>query len=235
MLRALILFICLLPALADAQNITGMVTDADSATPMANVTIENIYNHKVVITDSAGKFSIPAVSGELVEFHKLGYKVARVRIPAPPLPPFYRIVMRIGAYELEGVTVHDRYHDYQRDSLRNFETFKQELLFPKLEGLDVIRHPFSALSKRNQQIWKFQHNYTFFEQEKYIDYAFNEKLITNLTGLKGDSAQAYMKAYRPSYDMLHNMKEYEYYLYIKETAAAWRRNELWYGRGLSGY
>ena len=225
MLRALLTFICFSPLLLSAQTISGIVVDGDGAAPMSGITLENIYTHAIVITDSTGKFLIAAKTGELVEFHKLGYKVGHLRVPAPPMPPYYSIVMEPAAVEMEEVYVTDRYRNFKKDSLRNFETFRSELIFPKLEGLDVIRHPFSALSKRNQALWKFQREYAYFEQEKYVDYAFNDKLVANITGLKGDSAKAYMRQYRPSYLMLHSMKDYEFYLYIKETATAWRRRE----------
>lgn len=235
MLRVLLTILCLSPVLLHAQTIHGEVIDGDGGALMSGITIENIFTHTVVVTDSTGKFSIDAKTGELVEFHKLSYKVGRLRVPAPPMPPYYRIIMEPGATELEEVVITDRYRNFKRDSLRNFETFKSELIFPKLEGLDVIRHPFSAISKRNQQLWRFQREYAEFEQEKYVDYAFNDKLVANITGLRGDSAQAYMRQYRPSYDMLHAMKDYEFFLYIKETAMAWRRRvNLGPARSISG-
>ena len=54
-----------------------------------------------------------------------------------------------------------------------------------------------------------------------------------LTGLKGDSAQAYIRRFRPSYEALRRMPEYDLFSYIKQTVQIWReRQRLGPGRSL---
>ena len=78
------------------------------------------------------------------------------------------------------------------------------------------------MGEKKRQIWAFQKEYNYWEQQKYVDYTFNERLVTNLTDLKGDSLQIYLKKFRPSYEQLRNMNEYTFYFYIKETAELYR-------------
>ncbi len=86
-----------------------------------------------------------------------------------------------------------------------------------------MQHPFDALSKRNRQIWAFQKHYEYFEKEKFINYVFNERLIRQLTKMDSTQTAEFMYYYRPSYDQLKAWTEYEFYEYIKTTAAAYRR------------
>jgi len=134
-------------------------------------------------------------------------------------------MMQTGAIELDEFAVRDRERNrsFQDDSIANHEIYRKALDLPRMSATDVINHPFSALSKQNRQAWAFQKEYSYFEQEKYIDYTFNERLVTNLTGLKGEQAQEYMRAYRPSYEMLHSLSEYDFYYYVKRTGEIWKQ------------
>lgn len=205
-----------------AQSIKGEVVDANDGSPVANVSVYNVYNNIGYTTGSDGKFFIPAAKDELLEFRKLGYKITRVRIPKGNIPPYFKIIMQKGAIELQEVNIRGQAKDYHSDSLRYHEIYKHELDFPTLSTIDAISHPFSALSKRNREIWAFQKEYDHFQKEKYIDYTFNEKLVTRITGLQGDSLLHYIQRYRPTYEQLRSMSEYNFYIYIKQTAARYR-------------
>lgn len=217
----LFLFFLLLPGTAlFAQIRAGIVKDANG--PLANVTVSNIHSNEVVITDNTGSFKIMASAGQLLEFKKMGYEVARFRVSAGNVP-FYSIQLTPGYQQLDDVEVRGKYNDFYHDSVRNRDYFKKELNYPVVTGWRAIQSPFSAMSKTNRQMIAFQKEYRWLEEMKYVDYNFNLKIITNVTGLKGDSAIAYMQAFRPSYEQMHSMKEYEVLSYIRQTAEIWRR------------
>ena len=223
------LLLALLPALMSftlrAASINGEIIDTHTGAGLGNVNIVNIHTRLNATSNDRGAFTIPVERGQLLEFRKIGYKTVRVRIPEGTIPPYFRILMQQGPIELPEFDLQAKGRDWKKDSARYYELYKNAIEFPKLEGLDVIRHPFSALSKRNRQIWAFQKEYNFWEQQKYVDYTFNEKLVTTLTGLAGDSLQRYMRQYRPSYQQLRSMNEYTFYSYIKESVEIYR-----YGR-----
>lgn len=207
-----------------AQQITGVIVEGPDGTPLGYVSVENEFSGQGFVTDSTGHFTIAANKGELVAFRKLGFKTARLRVPEGAAPPFYKVVLQKGAFELQEIQVRDRYRNYKADSLRNYELYKQTLEFPRMSAVDVISHPFSALSKTNRKKWAFQKDYNYWEAQKYIDYAFNEFLIGRLTGLKGDALKNYQRVYRPTYEQLREMTEYEFYEYIRRTALTWEKN-----------
>lgn len=224
MTRCVYYLICFLfPfASASAETIIGDIIDASDKSALQGVNIYNIHTSNGLYSDSLGRFSISASKGDLIEFRKIGYKTLRVRIPMGNIPPYFKIMMQKGPVELPEFLLRDKNRDYRKDSLEYRAIYRNALEFEELTGLDALRHPFSALSKKNRRIWAFQKEYNWFEREKYIDYTFTDKLIGNLTGLSGDSLQNYKRIYRPSYDLLRSLNEYSFYSYIKETAELYR-------------
>lgn len=210
------------------MKIRGRVYDVATNLPVEGVEILNVHTNNVMYTDSTGIFEMDVEKGNLVEFTLLGYDVSRVRIYSNQVANYYNIAMKPGVMTLEEVQIYDLGRGkWGSDSARNAETYKQILNHYKLEGLDIIQHPFDALSKTNRQIWAFQRHYEFFEKEKYIDYVFNEKIINELTGLTADSSIEYMRSYRPSYDMIRSSNMYDFYDYIKNSVAEYRGNVLY--------
>lgn len=220
-LACLFLFV-LISTGAEGQHIVGQVSDIERRVALVHVYIENTHQGVTTITDDSGKFSLPARPGELLVFKKLGFKVARLRLPPGKLPPYFNILMTQGAIDLPEFEVAAAHRDFKADSVRYRELYKSALSFERLSGLAAIQHPFSALSKRNRRIWAFQEAYTLFEQEKYIDYTFSEALVTRLTGLTGDSLAHFLRVYRPTYQQLRAQNEYGYYEWIKNVAGQYR-------------
>lgn len=208
-----------------AQTIKGDVMDMETKHPIKGVSIQNIHTSFGVTTDDSGSFIIVATSGQLLEFVKPGYKTVRVRIPQGFIPPYFRIIMQKGLPSPGDNIAQNRYN-YKKDSLTSYEIYKHELDYPRLSAFDAMQHPFSALSKRNREIWRFQEEYDYFEKEKYIDRTFSAAIITRITGLQGDSLRNYIRRYRPGYEQLRNMNDYSFFSYIKNTVHNFRSRDL---------
>lgn len=218
LLSSVLLFGCM-PVMA--QAIRGEVVDDDKK-PLSAVNIENIYTSLTVQSGEQGAFIIAATGGQLLEFKKPGYKTTRVRIPIGYLPPYFRIILKKGITELQQDAIADGRYNYRKDSLRYYELYKNVLDFPKMSAVDMISHPFTAMSTVNRNKWHFQDVYSEFEQEKYVDKTFNAVVVTKATGLTGDSLTAYMRRFRPTYQQLRMMNDYAFYNYIRNTAHTYR-------------
>lgn len=207
-----------------AQPMQGHTMDAGNNQPVSGVCVYNIYTDERNHSSKEGEFSVKVEEGQLVEFRKTGYKVLRVRIPQGKRPSYFKVMM-----QKAGTDVVDYMHargaapDYKTDSAKYYALYKETLEYPRLTGVEVLQHPFSAMSKKNRQIWAFQDEYKFYQEQKYIDYTFNSKLVNNITQLDGDSLQAYMELFRPTYQQLRSMSEYAYYNYIKRTVELYRQ------------
>ncbi len=206
-----------------AQQIKGIVLSRDEKKVLSGVQLVNIYNNNTAFTDSAGLFTIKANKGELIEIRTGGYKTTRFRISQGHVPPYFKIyleemvILNSDRYASSGLT------QYQIDSIKNHELYRSALDYPHMSTFEQIESPFTALSRSNQQKWKFQESYAMFEQEKYIDFTFNENLIRQLTGLEGEDLAKYMRRFRPSYEALRKMSLYDYYSYIRYTAERFRK------------
>jgi hypothetical protein len=222
-LFALYISILLLVATASAQLIKGEVIDVVSKQPLENVSIGNIYTDAVVTTGSNGAFLITAAKDELLEFRKSGFNTVRVRIPRGFIPSYFKIIMEPGFKPEDDYeeALPNRY-DNKADSLKSRRLYAHQLDFARLSAAGSIAHPFSALSKKNRQIWHFQEEYDLVEKDKYIDRTFNAEIITKCTGLKGDSLVRYMQKFRPSYEQLRNMNDYSFYTFIKKSVRQYR-------------
>ena len=218
-LLSLIAFYSLISVPAFALVMKGKVYDRENQKPLSGVNVINTFTQIVYVTDSTGAFTLNVEEGHLIEFKKNGYQLARVRISGSNLP-FYSIGLRKGAYEIPEINITG--HNFQSDSIDNQETYKWASDHYTLDGLDVIAHPFDALSKRNRQICAFQKRFQYFEKQKFIDYVFNDDLIGKITGLKGDNLLDYKKAYRPEYEQIQAWNTYEFYDYIKQTGLAFK-------------
>ncbi len=218
-----LLLVLLIAGTSFGQIIHGEALEMDNMKPIEGVAIENIYTNVSITTVADGSFVISAAAGELLEFRKPGFKVTRVRIPRGDMPSYFRIIMERGLtppsdiYAAKG----NRY-DNKQDSIRFRELFQHQLDFPKLSGIEKVKSPFSALSKKNRMVWAFQEDYTNFEKEKYVDFTFNQELITKITGLTGDSVAKYIRRFRPSYEQLRGMNDYTFYTYIKTSVHRFR-------------
>jgi hypothetical protein len=228
--RALLplLLLCMLRMTVAAQSIRGEVLGIDDKQPVQDVAIENIYTSLTVTSAENGGFLIAGSGGQLLEFKKPGYKTARVRIPQGYIPSYFRILMQKGISPIANKDVYagaNNRYDPREDSIRYRELFKHELDFPKMSTLDMIKSPFSALSKKNRQIWQFQEDYDNFQKEKYVDRTFNENTVARFTGLTGDSLHVYMRRYRPTYEQLRGMNDYTFYNFVKTTAQRFRSRD----------
>lgn len=189
---------------------------------MKMVQISNIHASTMTSVDSIGQFSIAGKEGELIEFRSLGYEVQRLRVPKGRMPNNIVVQMRPAVERMEKYAFLSQ---AQRDSIEVRDAFTRALAMPKLHGYQIIQSPFSALSKRNRQIWAFQDDFEYTEQQKYVDRVFNPALIARLTNISQDSIATYAAYSRPSYEQLLVMNEYEFYSYIQRSAEAWQRRE----------
>lgn len=220
--------LALLSLYAFAVPIKGVVLDQLTGRPLPDVSITNVHSSKEVQTGVNGSFELEVAKGELVEFRISGYDVARVRIKSEQNLPFYKIQLKEAPTQIENqLAVQDYFMGARIDSLKRRELYQQALDHYKLTGFDIIQHPFDAMSKRNRMIWAFQKNYEIWERDKFVDYVFNDRIIVQLSGLDEQSLELYKKRYRPPYELIRGMNEYQYYSYIKDTVKDFK---LWQER-----
>ncbi|XZF12448.1 carboxypeptidase-like regulatory domain-containing protein [Chitinophagaceae bacterium MMS25-I14] len=220
--RWMAFMLCVCSVGVKAQNIQGAIVDLNTGEPITDARIQNVFLNTGVNSDKDGHFALAVEKGQLIEFSKPGYKTEKVRIKPGIIPPYFKIFLKKGSVDQLPAYLAQNSRDWKTDSMKYRDLYAHELGIPKLSTFGSIEHPFSALSKKNRQIWAFQDEYASFEKEKYIDYTFNADVISKLTGLTGDSVAVYQKMFRPRYEQLRNMQEFEFYRYILRTVKLYR-------------
>ena len=172
-----------------------------------------------------GQFQIEVRKGELIELTKIGYQTIRIRILSEKEPAFYKLVMNKAPIMLREVDIRGKPLDFKKDSIRYREVYDIVLRKEKRDEIDMRSMPLAMLSKKNRQEWAFQEMYEKWEQEKYIDFTFNEKLVSRITYLKDDELKQFMKQFRPDYNFLRTVSDYEYLDYIKHCYYIYKRGK----------
>ena len=193
----------------------GRVRDFANYQALDNVNVRNIYTMVGMTTLNDGEFQVRIKKGELVEFSKIGYQTLRIRIQNDNEIPYYVLDMKRVPIELREVDIKGKPLDFKSDSIRYRQVYKIVLNKPRRNDIDMRSMPLAMLSKKNREEWAFQEMYDEWEQNKFIDFTFNEKLVQRITYLSGPRLHEFMKRYRPSYEFLRTASEYEYLDYIK--------------------
>jgi len=221
-----ILLILIIPQCIIAQTIIkGEVRDLENNSFLENVNIKNIYTLKGMTIQKDGQFQIEVRKGELIELTKIGYQTIRIRIMSEKEPAFYKLVMNKAPIMLREVDIRGKPLDFKKDSIRYREVYDIVLRKEKRDEIDMRSMPLAMLSKKNRQEWAFQEMYEKWEQEKYIDFTFNEKLVSRITYLKDDELKQFMKQFRPDYNFLRTVSDYEYLDYIKHCYFIYKRGK----------
>ncbi len=196
-------------------TIKGEVRDLTTNDFLDNVNVRNIYTQKGMTIQKDGQFQLVVTKGELIELSKVGYQTVRIRVVSEREPLFYKIIMDKAPVALREVDIHGKSLDFKKDSIKYHETYGLVLRKEHKEDIDMRSMPLAMLSKKNRQEWAFQEMYEKWEREKYIDFTFNERLVSRITYLKDAELKQFMKLYRPGYEFLRTASDYEYLDYIK--------------------
>ena len=229
-MRYLFIYIALLSLISiqevQAQTfIKGEVKDLATDDFLSNVNVKNIYTQKGMTIQQDGQFKLEVRKGELIEFSKVGYQTIRIRILSEKEPLFYKMVMNKAPVMLREVDIRGKPLDFKKDSIRYREVYDIVLRKERKDEVDMRSMPLAMLSKKNRQEWAFQEMYEKWEREKYIDVAFNERLVSKITYLKDDELKVFMKWNRPSYDFLRNATDYEYLDFIKSRYYEYKKGK----------
>ncbi len=189
-------------------------------------------------TDSLGAYHINVSENDSLSFFYHGKSTVKFPVKTIGNYTAFDISLRIrvnAKYKLlQGVTVFaDTYH---RDSLENRMEYAKifNLDRPGISstyipgeaaGLDLDELINMFHFRKNKQNLAFQRRLIEEEQDRYIDYRFNSKLIHRITGLGGDTLTKYKKLYRPNYAFVVSSSLAKFYEYILNTSYVFKREE----------
>lgn len=198
------------------------MTDVANAASMADVTVVNLNDGSTATTDSRGNFSIAANAGDRLQFTTTGYTTEIVNVP--PNIPLLKVQLSQQNIHLKEFVLHSELTPFQKDSVAMHDLYQQELerkrIKPKVTGL-TVENPISSLaqavSKRYKQNKQFKATFLKDEQQKFIDTRYTPKLVTTLTGFRGDSLAVFMNAYPMDYLFARAATDLELKMWVRDN------------------
>lgn len=126
-----------------AQNIVGVVIDADDGYPVPSATVQYKGHNQVAVTNIDGIFKIPRRDGLRLTISSIGYKT--ITLPPSPRSDTLRIALQPETNELSGVTIKSRRKRYKRKDNPAVELMRRVIAAKKLS--DLTHHDFYSFEK----------------------------------------------------------------------------------------
>lgn len=203
----------------------GKVVDAKTGEELYPVTVVNMLTQQQVYTNEQGYFSITAKAGEQLAFFYVGYKSAERLVMAGAKD--IRIELQPLKVQLSELVVRPRdYTPYQIDSIERRATYKRALARRRASAMSPFSFVAEKFSKTAKQTYRFQKTYNYLEDQRFIDSKYTSDLVSELTGLEGDSLAFFMNAYPMPYDYARTASDLEIKMWIRTNYKKWKLHPI---------
>ncbi len=235
-----LVFISLFSTIVNAQTfkdsslvkVSGIIVGSDSVTPISYVNIINKRTNKGTISDTTGFFSISILQTDTIFFSSLSFEKKPFYLTDTLCLAsyFFKVIMNDKNYKLAVIDVYalskqsqfryDFVHLDLPEHLYGKKIYIQGI--PHYDGprdLDApligspISYFYSRFSKREKSKRKLKQLEKQDAINKIIDSKYNKEIVSNLTGLKEEKLNEFMKFC--DFDNQYLLKNKEYDIYIK--------------------
>lgn len=201
----------------------GVIYDISQKTPLEAVTVM-ATNGAGTMTDEFGRYKITVRLTDSVYFSYQGKGTAKYPVLKMEDYTQFNMALHVYVHSLPNVIV--RPPNYRQDSIQNRMDYAKYFGYTKPNPIKSINvgptgvgmDPNEIINmfrfKRNRQLASLQRRLIAEEEDKYIDFRFSAKFVTDLTGLKDEELKSFMRKYRPPYDfvVITNTLELGYYI-----------------------
>jgi hypothetical protein len=210
------------------QLIDGSISAGDSLKNVSGARITNVTTQTITASNMLGNFTISAATGDSLLVSKDGYALLGLRITETSFlslklskTTMLNNVTIIGlAKKQEQTEVVNEYRS--KGIYYNGKPPLSAYLPVGGQPLTVLHELFGTAVKREKRFMKFAANE---RRAIEIDRRFNPAIVSANTGLKGDTLSVFMDKYRPEYDALKKMSDYDLVLFIKKSFELFKKNE----------
>ena len=212
-------------------KVGGTVYDKSRINPVENVKVYSTSGHQAV-TDSLGRYTILSNESDSLFFYYKGKPTQKFPV---------RSFRRMDAIDVSlAVTVEPKYTTL-KEVIVKAKTYKEDSLQNRIEyskyfdddlgragtsigqggsvGLDLAVFNF----KKNKQLRAFRERLLSQEQDKYVIYRFNKRMINTATGLSGEDIDVFMKHFTPSYRFVAAATEMQLIEYTIEAGKIFKQ------------
>lgn len=212
-------------------TVSGTVYDSTRTVPVKNVLVQTTSNHKT-ITDSLGQYTIRVMKNDSLDFTFRNKSTPKFAVTDITNLTAFDIAIKVRVYgrfrTLKEVTVTSK--NYHQDSLDNREDYKEFFNYSKPgfrtsvnsntgnAGLDLDGLIDGFRFKRNKDLRYMQQRVIEQEEDDYINYKFNKRLVKRITAIDSADVDRFMKEYRPGFEFVQHSSETDFYQYILDAS-----------------
>lgn len=227
MQKLVLILIVLFPLNLFAQiKIKGTVYDKSKINIVENVQVLSTGG-QMAFTDSAGNYEIRTEFQDSLSFvfggkATMNFAVNNI-IDKNHFDISLQLVVPSAKTYLQEVRLYSK--SYKQDSLENREEYEKIFNFEKpglsstigadgVAGADLDELINMFRFRRNKSLTALKKIMIGLEQDKYVNYRFNKKIVGRITGLSGEFLDSFLVIYKPSYYFIINKSEAEFDEYI---------------------
>lgn len=134
----------MLTQVAKAQDITGIVVDAETGDSIPLASVRYKKENKSTVCDASGRFTVQRHNGWYITFSAVGYKDLRILI-GPNTPSEMRITLKSDTKSLQSVTVKSKRKRYSRKDNPAVELMRRVIAAKK--RTDISNHDYYQFNK----------------------------------------------------------------------------------------
>lgn len=212
----------------------GTVYDNSKTVPIEAVSVMST-NGSGTITDSLGRYQLEVRETDSIWFSFQGKPTPKYPVLKMADVSRFDIALQLNMNVLQEVRIRNR--NYKEDSLQNRRDYAKAFNFsrPSFESMTSVNAMGAGIDvnelirlfqfRKNKSAEHFRARLIAQEREKFVDHRFNKALVHKLTALDGDSLDAFVLQYRPTYEFALLSSEYDFQLYIKQSGEAYKRRK----------
>ncbi|WP_131538628.1 carboxypeptidase-like regulatory domain-containing protein [Pedobacter nototheniae] len=229
MYKLIVFFFFALPVGVFAQTVTtGTIFDySNKKLSLPGVSVKNLTNKKSTSTNNAGKYTISANVGDLIEFSLVGYHTDTLYLTNLLNRTIYLPTksnnlndVNIQAVRLNKSLVNIKDPLAEKYTLLSTGgNLDRKKMTDKVGGLG-LNLGYGKYKRQQRKEADLE------EKERYqeeIDDNFNEKTVSEMTKLEGQDLKNFLLIYRPSVEAVKAERPYRYQYYISRAFVAWQK------------
>lgn len=215
---------------AQEKQIQGIVFDYGTKERIARVFVTNTRTKANIYNNLKGEFTVNVRLNDLLIFTKTGYFNDTVKVTTLQTLPVY---LKRSSIALREVTIKDSALSAEKLRDANKKEFSQvygalankDLLTVGSNGAGIgIDAIYNVLSRRGRNATKLRGIIDRDYKAKVVDNRFNPIIVGAITGLKDGQLNNFMYRYRPDYNLVVMLNDYDFISYIKSCYNRYRRN-----------
>lgn len=217
---------------AQEKQIQGIVFDQATKERIARVFVTNMRSKANIYNNIKGEFTVNVQLNDVLIFSKIGYFNDTVKIKAIQSVPVY---LKRSSIALREITIKDTVLSAEKQLQATKREYNQ--LYGLIADKDLISIGtngagagisidalYNMLSRRGRNATKLRGVIEQDYRVKVIDIRFNPILVSRITGLQGEQLNSFMYRYRPDYNTVVFLNDYDFISYIKSCYNRFRRN-----------